>query len=298
MVINSSSLSSTEALLSCRVNEKSITAKMNQFFNITLSIVDQISLIPVQNISWKVAVNFLKKLYSYCIFNEFLIKSFNWSASIQLQSFTKCSPKGYLSSQNSIVNFDSSSGLATFINIYFTYPGSYILSFNVKSSNGQYDFKCSSSKVLVTSSTLLTPETPSNVIISFDADYKQKLNQIENYKAMFYNCFINKFNLSLYTDIYDYAGSVVFETNLAENSKSSAINALVAELNLKSSACLDDVFCPKYVNIFGKTYNFSTITDNSLTNSYAVANSDITNRENQNAVILSFIQSSKFNQKL
>lgn len=100
---------------------------------------------------------------------------------------------------------------------------------------------------------------------------------------MFFNCFILRYNLSINTDIYAYAGSVVIATNIVdETAASSSINSLVSELN-STSGCLDDSFCPKSISILGVSYDLKT-SETVTINPSVVALVENQKLESQNAV--------------
>lgn len=165
---------------------------------------------------------------------------------------SKCTAAGSLNSSTSQVIFDSNTGLATFTNLVFSSSGSYVLSFSVRSSSNEFNFNCLSKKILVTSDTLVVPSTQPNVRISFDADYNKNLENIEAFKSMFYNCLILKFNISLTSDIYAYAGSIVFEANIAD---SSNVSGLVTETQ---TFCLNSNTCIKSASILGNSYTYQS----------------------------------------
>ena len=56
MNIETDLMNSSDPLLTCKVNEVDLVVNENSLFSLTVSIVDQVSLLPLQNITWKVEI--------------------------------------------------------------------------------------------------------------------------------------------------------------------------------------------------------------------------------------------------
>jgi len=54
MAQNGASISVSDPVLTCIINEQSFTSLVNSNFNLSVSIADQISLNPINNINWNV----------------------------------------------------------------------------------------------------------------------------------------------------------------------------------------------------------------------------------------------------
>lgn len=234
---------STKAILTCQANKEKLIINENQKFNLSISLVDQISLFPIKNISWK---------------------NHEWQASISLFQYSKCNLNGTLRIENNSTLIDPIKGLIWLNNLSIDKSGMYLLILNIKSSNQDYNLNCTTNSILVKSSAktlVLDEQAIPNFYLKFEANFTQHENNIEEYKALVYNCLILKHDLTLNREITVYEGSIMVNTAL--EGATSNINYLKEEL-IEGFDLVQNVSL-KSVNFFDRAFDVKVDSTNSTT---------------------------------
>jgi hypothetical protein len=124
-----------------------------------------------------------------------------------------------------VTEFDLSYGMALFKNLYLTQSGMFMLRTNVKSLNTpEYDFNCMTRAIIVKpvwrEISLLVNDVLPNFELVFNGDFDAyTIDQLEQFKAVVYNCFIERYNFSLFREFTVYKGSIRMNTGLVGTSE-------------------------------------------------------------------------------
>ena len=155
------------------------------------------------------------------------IQNYQWSAQVRLHELGYHKASGALSTSNSTVVFDPTTGLAKFSDLVITSAGMYLLTFRVYTSSGEYDFNCFSQAITVKLANIALPtydaSSPPNYVLKYEGDYNAI--EPEEVKANVYN-FMTGYNISV-AGVNTYSGSV-YITFYSDDSSSSLIDTLVA----------------------------------------------------------------------
>jgi hypothetical protein len=132
-MVNSSTVSVTEVRLGAQQSGFVDIVSINETFNISVIIVDQISKIKLGNIQWG---------------------GFQWLASASLYSLPQYNSNGTLiSTISSAIVIDTVSGTITATNLAISAVGMYVIKIKLISSNNQYAIESTSTGILVKKST-------------------------------------------------------------------------------------------------------------------------------------------------
>ena len=207
-------VSAAKPQLTCRDYSSTVLVNELELFNLTISIVDQTSLIKIPNITWN---------------------NYAWTARIQMFSLGYYPGKGNLSTSNTTVTFDQTTGLALFTNLAITKSGMYLISITVASTNNEYSLQCYSNLIQIKQAKAVLKSYSSEVepdyVLKFNGNYSQiDPNEI---KANIYN-YISDYGVNI-AGITSYPGSV-FVAFYSDDSSDTLINQLIAAgINISSS---------------------------------------------------------------
>jgi hypothetical protein len=208
-------ISTSNPVLTCKVNEKSLVADESESFSVTVTLIDSFSSVTIPNITWE---------------------NYTWTASISTVALSKCqSNRTTLNSSSTPVVFDPSTGIATFSNLRINSRGMYILLISVETKNSNnYNFVCWSSPIIIKTKSvaILTEDLgrEPNFFLTFTGNYSRKSGQqLKEFESLVYNCLLQPFGLVLDRAIIIYSGSV--KSVLSTSGSADSYANLIAELN-------------------------------------------------------------------
>jgi len=178
----------------------------------------------------------------------------------------KCQSGGTLEAASATsVFFDSQTGQATFANFSITSTGMYLVLINVQTvGSNDYNFNCFSKPIIVKEQEKniqfeITEETSiPNFYFKFDGDFDALTpEKIEQFKSIFYNCIILKYNLTLSREIAVYKGSIVVDTFVS--GQPAMFSNLIQDLNSTSGFSLENGIDLLYAKIFDSKRVYKTI---------------------------------------
>ncbi|RNA22384.1 RNA-directed DNA polymerase from mobile element jockey-like [Brachionus plicatilis] len=186
---STSSINSTRAEFICSTDQSSIVVGENDFFNLSVSVLDKFSSMTIKDINWK---------------------NHTWQTSLGIYQLDKCQPEGTLNTNVSNATALFSNGLINFENLLITKSGMYRLIISIQTTNDDYSFSCISNSIIVTKNQIYLDYTtiPSSYL-TFDGNFHDYKNMVEDIKNIVYNCYLEQFSLTLKTPISVYEGSVM-----------------------------------------------------------------------------------------
>lgn len=177
-----------------------------------------------------------------------------------MMSLSKYQPSGVLIVNTTVATLDTSTGLASFLNMSIGVAGTYVLRASIRSSDNSFSMACRSNPIRVlnkpaVSSTISSTDEP-NFKFVFNADYDalETNDELSYYKAMFMNYLESVMGTTIIGNVYMYKGSLAFSFNV--DPTSSAIQTL------SSAAVGTDSILPgmvlQKVQIYDATYTSSS----------------------------------------
>ncbi|CAF0710276.1 unnamed protein product [Brachionus calyciflorus] len=198
--VQQTSKTSNKAVLTCRPNDQTLIVDSNQKFNLSFVIVDQILLRPIQNIDWK---------------------NHQWQASARIYGISKSQPSGVLRSTTNMIEINSQSSSIKLLDLSIDSPGMYLIEFIVVTSNNDYFLRNTSRPVIIKRSDqniILNEQNEPNIYLEFDSSFDQSGEKANIIRAIIYNSFVNKYNLTLTKEISLYDGKLAnFAVELSIN---------------------------------------------------------------------------------
>lgn len=196
-------VTSSLPVLSCKQYGNEVAVSANTPFNMTINIVDKLSEVKVENISWA---------------------NYVWQAEVQLHELGYHKASGVLSTQNATVRFDPVTGFAQFDNLVISANGMYVLTFAVKTLNNEYSFSCFSKYIEIRAAALTYDATQApNYVLKYEGDFN-KINAAE-VAANVYN-YMAGYNVSV-AGVSVVSGSV-YITFYSSDSSTNLIDTLLA----------------------------------------------------------------------
>jgi hypothetical protein len=174
---------------------------------------------------------------------------------------SKCNSNGTLSTSSSSVSFNTTTGIATFLNLTINQNGMYTIMISVQTLNSNdYNFVCISHPVLVkgpSDSILTATSDEPDLLLTFSGNYlAQSSESLKKFKAMLYNCILSRYGILIQRSISLYAGSV--KAAIGTSGQASAYSNLISDLNSSNFSLANDVILASAI-INGQTYNFTNL---------------------------------------
>lgn len=234
---------SVKASLTCKTKEENQIINENEKFNISISIIDELTEAVVKNISWKNQI---------------------WNVSIGMVSLSSCQSSGQLKLDLFTAVVNLTEGVFKINNLYITKSGMYLLAISLKSSLNDYSLSCVSKSILVkqqTTNIAIDDETLPSLYFRFNGTFSNYKSKTELFKAMFHNCIFEKFNLVPTRTHAVYEGSIM----ISSSAKGTPSNlAQMKSLISSGGFALDSNIKLLSATLFDKEYVFISDTGSSV----------------------------------
>lgn len=133
-----------------------------------------------------------------------------------MYTLDKCNSDGQLKTDSQLTSIDFENGVFKFNNLKITSSGMYVLLISLKTTNGEYAFDCVSKSILVQQAQqaiTINDDYPPGIVFKFSGNFSDHKSKLESYKTIFYNCIIEKYNITVSRSLSIYEGSIMLNTD-------------------------------------------------------------------------------------
>lgn len=198
---------------------------------------------------------------------------------------SQCSPNGSLFYSLNEILVNNEYKFIYFNNISINQSGMYLLKAIIRSTDGEYDFSCLSSSILVKKESYkkyLNFEMSPNIFLKFEHDFNENQNRLHEFRTLFFNCIVQRFNMRLKNEINIYPGSIMINAELEGSIENFAVitDFLMEGFSLSENISLAsfDILDNNYTISSNQNDSFSTQSTESVsTNFQSISTSTSTN---------------------